>query len=115
MTEKNIFACKLFLSLNISDFNLFILVKIGPLPPPPPLKKATPLFPSNPSLKVEVQSSQPFLKILLEVQDSTHPTSSHRPAETGVVHYVTNKIDMQKYVYTEKKGQFEKNCESNLE
>ena len=25
MTEKNIFACKLYLSLNISDFNLFFM------------------------------------------------------------------------------------------
>ena len=37
MTEKNIFAYKLFLSLNISDFNLFY-VEIAT-----PLKKVTPL------------------------------------------------------------------------
>ena len=37
MTEKNIFAYKLFLSLNISDFNYFY-VKIAT----PPLKKVTP-------------------------------------------------------------------------
>ena len=38
MTEKNIFAYKIFLSLNISDS---IFVKIA-TPPPPPMKKATP-------------------------------------------------------------------------
>ena len=34
----------------------------------PPLKKVTPLFPSNPHLKTEVLSSPPFLKIWLETQ-----------------------------------------------
>ena len=63
MTEKNIFAYKLFLSLNISDCNLFFMWKLQP-----PLKKVAPLFPSNPPLKVEVLSSSPFLKIWLEVQ-----------------------------------------------
>ena len=42
MTEKNIFACKLFLLLNISDFN-FLCVKIAS----PPGKNSS-LFPSNP-------------------------------------------------------------------
>ena len=42
MTEKNIFAYKLFLSLNISDFNLFLCKNCTPL------KKSHPLFPSNP-------------------------------------------------------------------
>ena len=61
MIEKNIFAYKLFLSLNISDFNLFFLWKLQPPPPP--------LFPSNPPPKVEIQSSRShFLKIWLEVQ-----------------------------------------------
>ena len=42
MAEKNIFAYKLFLSLNISDFNLFFYVKIAT-----PLKKRkkSPPFP----------------------------------------------------------------------
>ena len=35
VTEKNIFAYKLFLLLNISDFNFFFYVKIAPAPPPP--------------------------------------------------------------------------------
>ena len=34
----------------------------------PPLKKVTPLFPSNPHLKVEVLSSPPLLKISVEAQ-----------------------------------------------
>ena len=42
MTEKNIFAYKLFLSLNIPDFNLFFMSKLQP----PPEKSC--LFPSNP-------------------------------------------------------------------
>ena len=60
MTEKDIFAYKLFLSLNISDFNLFLCENCTPPPP----EKSHPLFPSNPPLKVEVLSSTPpFLKI----------------------------------------------------
>ena len=43
MTEKIIFAYKLFLSLNISDFDLFLCENCNP-----PLKKVTPLFPSKP-------------------------------------------------------------------
>ena len=46
MTEKNILAYKLFLSLNILDFNLFLCENCNP-----PLKKVIPLFPSNPPLK----------------------------------------------------------------
>ena len=63
MTEKNIFAYKLFLSINISDFNLFLCENCNPP------RKIHPLFPSNPPLKVEVLSSLPhFLKIWLEAQ-----------------------------------------------
>ena len=40
MTEKNIFAYELFLSLNISDFSLFFMQKLQP----PPWKKSTPSF-----------------------------------------------------------------------
>ena len=62
MTEKNIFAYKVFLSLNISDFNLFLCENCNPP------EKSHPLFPSNPPLKVEVLPSPPFLKIWLEAQ-----------------------------------------------
>ena len=48
MTEKNIFAYKLFLSLNISDFNLFLGENCDP-PPPLILKNVTPSFPATPS------------------------------------------------------------------
>ena len=60
MTEKNSFACKLFLSLYVSDFNFFY-VKIATPPPLPPslLKEVTTLSPSNPPLKVEVLSRPP--------------------------------------------------------
>ena len=44
MTEKNIFAYKLFLLLNISDFNLFFMWQLQP-----PLKKVTLSFPATPS------------------------------------------------------------------
>ena len=46
MTEKNIFAYKLFLLLNVSDLNLFFMSKLQPPPPLP--EKIPPLFPSNP-------------------------------------------------------------------
>ena len=36
MTRKNIFAYKLLLSLNISDFNFFFFVKIATPHPSPP-------------------------------------------------------------------------------
>ena len=61
MTEKNIFTYKLFLSLNISDFNLFF-VKIAT-----PLEKVTPSFPATPS-KSWGPVKPPFLNIWLEVQ-----------------------------------------------
>ena len=63
MTEKNIFADKLFLSLTISDFNLFLSENCNH-----PLKIVTPFFPSNPPLEVEVLSSLSFLKIWLDAQ-----------------------------------------------
>ena len=44
MIEKNIFAYKLFLSLNISDFNLFLMWKLQP-----PEKSHPPLSQQNPS------------------------------------------------------------------
>ena len=62
MTEKNIFAYKLFLSLNISDFNLFLCENCNPP------EKSHSLSLRNPPLKVEVLSSHPFLKIWLMVQ-----------------------------------------------
>ena len=54
MKEKNIFAYKLFLLLNISDFNLFLCENCNPPIPPsnPPLSQ-------QPPLKVEVLSSPP--------------------------------------------------------
>ena len=43
--------------LNISDFSLFFYVKTAT-----PLKKVTPLFPGNPTLKIKILSSPPFWK-----------------------------------------------------
>ena len=61
MTEKDIFVYKLFLSLNISDFNLLLCESCNHPP-----EKVTILFPSNLPLKVEVLLSSHFLKISLE-------------------------------------------------
>ena len=55
MTEKNIFADKLFLLLHISDFNLFLCENCNPL-------KSHPLLPSNLPLRVKVLSSPSFWK-----------------------------------------------------
>ena len=44
-----------------------------------PLKKVTPLFLSNPPLKVEVLSSPPFLKIWLEAQPPPPPERGRCP------------------------------------
>ena len=48
-------------------------MKIEPLPPPPLLKKVTPLFPSYPPQKVEILSSPPLLKIWLDVHPPRPP------------------------------------------
>ena len=58
MTEKNIFAYKLFLLLNISDFNLFFYVKIAWKI----MWKKSPPLSQQPPLKVEVLSSPSFWK-----------------------------------------------------
>ena len=97
MTEKNIFPDKLFLPLNISDFNLFFK---GKLQPPSPLEKSHPLFPSNPPLKVEVLSSPPlFLKIWFEVQ----PLPSQQKGRGGLcggVHAMLPKdIDLNRMIW----------------
>ena len=63
MTQKNNFAYKLFLLLNISDF-LNFYVKIATPPPPPPRKESPPLS-QQPPLKVEVLLSPSFMKIWL--------------------------------------------------
>ena len=57
MTEKNIFAYKLFLSLNISDFNLFLCENCNPF-----LKKKHPLFPSSPLQKLRSCQAPSFWK-----------------------------------------------------
>ena len=80
MTEKNVFAYKLFFSLNILDFNLFFTWKLHTPLPSPSSEKSHPSLPQQLPLKVEVLSNPTFLKIWLEVQPS--------PAERGWgVHY----------------------------
>ena len=59
MTEKNIFAYKLLLSLNMSDSDLFFMWKLQP----PPLKKVTSSFPATPLWKLRsCQTPPPFWK-----------------------------------------------------
>ena len=66
MTEKKIFAYKLFLSFNISDLNLFFMWKLNP-------PEVTLSFPATSPFKVKVLSSPHFLKIWLEVQPPPPP------------------------------------------
>ena len=68
VTEKNIFTYKLFLSLNISDFNLFFTWKIQH--PPPCEKSHSSSFPAPP---LKVLSSPPVFENL--VGGSTSPPS----------------------------------------
>ena len=75
MTEKSIFAYKLFLTLNISDFSLFFMWQLQPLPE----KSHSPLS-QQPPLKVEVLSSPPPLFENL-VGGSLPPSPT--PAERG--------------------------------
>ena len=79
MTEKNIFTYKLFLSLNISDFNLFFYFKIAP---PPPWKSHS-FLSQQPPLKVEVLSATPLFENLVG--------GSTSPAEGGVYTMFTYK------------------------
>ena len=53
MMKKKICACKRFLSLTISDFNLFLWENCNPP------EKVTPSFPATPHLKAEVKPSPP--------------------------------------------------------
>ena len=59
------------------------------------LKKVTPLFPSNPLLKVKVLSSPPFLKIWLEGQPPPPfpPTTTGGGGEGGGAHYDSTRFD----------------------
>ena len=89
MTEKNIFAHKHFLSLNISDFIFY--VKIANCPP----EKKSPLFPSNLPLKAEVLSSPPFWKFGWSFNLPPPPS---RKGEEGGAHYgLNNFIFYQQY------------------
>ena len=70
MTEKNTFAYKLFLSLNISDFNLIFMWKLHPLPSP--TEKSHPSFSATP-FKSWGPVKPPFSKIWFEVQPPPPP------------------------------------------
>ena len=68
ITEKNIFAYKLFLSLNISDFNSFLCENCTPPekshPPPSnlPSKSCGPVKPPPPFLKIWLEAQPPCKK-----------------------------------------------------
>ena len=55
--EKKIFTYKVFLSLNILDFNLFFMWQLQP-----PWKSHPTFFHRNPPLKVEVPPPSPLQK-----------------------------------------------------
>ena len=92
MTEKHIFVYKLFLSLNISDFSLFLGNNCNPL------KKVTPLFPSNPHRKIKILSSSPFLEIWSEAQ-----TTQQKGRGEGAHWLVSKELELNK----ETKGKHE--------
>ena len=71
MTEKNIFAYKLFLLLNISDFNFFFYVKIAWKI----MWKKSPPLSQQPPLKVEVLSSPCFWKFCFKSNPPPPPHS----------------------------------------
>ena len=82
ITTKNIFAYKLFLSLNISDFNL-----LCDNCTPTHWRKSPPLS-QQPPLKVVVLSSLPFFKFGWRLNTPPLPPPQPAPAERGA-HYVT--------------------------
>ena len=73
MTERNIFVYEHFLSLNISDFRLFFLLK-----PEPPWKRSQPSFPAAPSKNWDHVIPRQLFENL--IGDST-------PTERGGAHY----------------------------
>ena len=86
MTEKNIFAYKLFFSLIIRDFNLLLCENCNPH-----LKKSHLPLSQQPPSKTLVLSNTPFLKIWLEAQ----PPS---PAERGGTHYDNSRLAKKSYL-----------------
>ena len=85
MTEKKIFVYKLFLSLNISDFSLFLGKNCNP-----PGKKVTPSFSATPSKNWDpVNPPPPFLENLVRGSTPPHPPSPPSPERGGGAHYDT--------------------------
>ena len=76
--KKHIFVYKPFLSLNISDLVYFLCKNCKP---PPPY-----LFPSNPSLKIEILSTPPFF---WEFDQKLHPPPLPPPPPTYTCTYTT--------------------------
>ena len=66
MTEKNIFAHKLILPLNIQIL-IFWFIFLWKLQPTCPPMKSPPSFPANPFYKLRFCQAPPFLKIWLEL------------------------------------------------
>ena len=74
MTEKNILAYKLFLSLNISYFNLFLCENCNPC-----YKIVTNLFSQQTLSKVEVLSNNPLFENLVGSSTPSPPTPTLSP------------------------------------
>ena len=92
MTEKNNFAYTLFLSLNISNFNVFY-VKIAT----PPEKSRPPLSQQPSSKSWGPVKPPPFLKIWLEAQRS--PCRKGQGAQYENQHVYPNKMGEKKTLY----------------
>ena len=88
MTEKNIFVCKPFLSLNISDFSLFFTEKLQPL-----LKKVSLSFPANLLLKLRSGQAPPPFKKFSRRFNSPPPPEESRGGESTLSHELHYKYD----------------------
>ena len=88
MTEKKIFAYKLFFQLNISDFNLFFLKIATPLPE----KNHPTLCQQPPSKSRGPVKPHPLLENL--VGGSTPPPPPSRKGEGGCTLWVISRISV---------------------
>ena len=87
MAKENIFAYELFLSLNISDFNLFFVTIATPLPP----EKSHPPLSQQPPSKIWGPVKPPlFLKIWLEAEPSPSPPEERGVGGGGCTLYMNN-------------------------
>ena len=84
MTEKKIFAYKLFLSLNSSDFNIFVCENCNPPP-----ENSHHSLSQQPSLKVYVLSSPSHFENLVGGSTPAYPPPSLVERGGGGAHYAS--------------------------